>query len=187
MQAETITLTLTGLRPLLMRSGRLADPLDPIAIDLSKVTSKRPKTPADHAEIARLEFLGSLWLAGGEPCIPAEAIESAFLAAARTRRRGRQAQAGFMVESPAPLLYAGPRGPSALWDDVSFRFRHAVNVNDSRTMRTRPIFRDWRAEITAGFLPSIIDEREVRDLFEIAGFSVGLGDWRPKFGRFAVS
>jgi hypothetical protein len=187
MNAETLTLELIGTRPLLMRSGRLADPLDPIATELSKVTAKRPKTQADHGEIGRLEFLGGLWLDGGRPCVPAEVIEAAFLAAARTRRRGRQAQAGFLVERPSALIYDGPSSPDELWAQQRFRFRHGVRVNDSRTIRTRPIFDQWRARVEVTFLPSVLDPREVRDLFAVAGFGIGIGDWRPKFGRFSVS
>lgn len=55
MNVETIRIRLTGDRPLLMHSGRLADPLDEIARNLGKVTGKRMKTAADHEEIARVE------------------------------------------------------------------------------------------------------------------------------------
>jgi hypothetical protein len=55
-----ITLRLVGVGPMLMHSSRLADPLDPQSKALSKVTSKRHKTDADHHRIAELEWFGSL-------------------------------------------------------------------------------------------------------------------------------
>ena len=74
MNATSIKVRLIGDRPLLMHSGRLADPLDDIVGDLAKITGKRVKTSADHEEIARVEWHGGLWLSGSRPCIPAEAV-----------------------------------------------------------------------------------------------------------------
>src|SRR5262249_49765792 len=50
----------SGGSPLVMHNERLADPLDPFARDIAKVSKKRNKTEADHLEIARLEFLGGM-------------------------------------------------------------------------------------------------------------------------------
>lgn len=186
MDARMTTIEIAGVRPLLMHAGRLADPLDAAAIALARVTAKRAKTPADHAEIGRLEWLGGLWLHGGRPCIPGEALEAAFLAAARTRRRGKAASAGLLVEMPARLEHDGPDGLEALWHDERFRLRHAVRVRDARTMRTRPCFPVWKARFEVSFLPSVMDEAEIRETFAVAGAFVGVGDWRPRFGRFTV-
>lgn len=81
-----------------MHSGRLADPLNPIAKAVKKVSSKRMKTDADFAELARLEFLGGLYLHRGEPCIPGEVLEAALIEAARKMRRGQQAKAGVICD-----------------------------------------------------------------------------------------
>ena len=186
MIGEMITIRICGTRPLLMHSGRLADPLDPITQDLARITAKRPKTIADHEEIARREWHGSLWLDGGRPCIPAEALEASFAEAARSRRRQRQARAGFLVTEPALLEYQGPDTVEQLWQDSRFRLRHAVRVNQARMMRTRPRFAIWAAEFNATFLASLLSRTEILELFAIAGFSVGIGDWRPKYGRFEV-
>jgi hypothetical protein len=186
MNAETIHLKFTGDRPLLMHSGRLSDPLDPIVHELSKITGKRMKTRADHEEIARIEWYGGLWLSNGRPCIPPEAIEGAFITAARSRRKGKQACAGLLVEGPALLDYDGPKVPDELWKDESFRLRHGVRVNNARTMRTRPRFANWSAKVTTTFLPTLLNRAEVIEIFHIAGFLVGIGDWRPKYGKFAV-
>jgi hypothetical protein len=85
MSVVNMTLRLDGQRPLLMNSSAKADPLNPIKIELDRLTSKRDKTAADHEQIAKAEWHGGLWLHDGNPCIPSEAIESAFNAAARTR------------------------------------------------------------------------------------------------------
>ena len=54
-----VRLTLTGVEPLLMHSDRLSDPLDPHAMALREVSSKRKKTDDDHREMARLSGAGA--------------------------------------------------------------------------------------------------------------------------------
>jgi hypothetical protein len=169
-----------------MRSGRLADPLDESARELDRLTRKRFKTPADHEEIARVEWSAGLWLECGEPCVPGDAIEACFLAAARTRRLGKLAQAGFVCPGNPRLLYPGPRNIEGLWAEPRFRLRKPVQVAGRRTVRTRPRFPEWSLEFEVQFLPGLLDGDQVLEIFRIAGTRTGLGDWRPKFGRFSA-
>lgn len=54
----------------------------------------------------------------------------------------------------------------------------------------RPGFWPWRIRVPVVFNTSVIGEAQVVNLFNIAGFSVGIGDWRPErsgtFGQFQV-
>lgn len=186
MKAESIHLKITGTKRLIMHCGRLADPLDPITKDLARLTSKRLKTEADHEEISRVEWFGGLWLHNGKPCIPAEALMATFVEAARSRKRGPQAEAGLVVEQHAALHYAGSTDMDELWKDEEFRLRVGVSVHGSRTMRTRPVFADWSTEFTAFFLPTLLNRDEVYETYVIGGFLKGLGDWRPQNGTYAV-
>lgn len=186
MKAEPIQLRITGSKRLIMHCGRLADPLDPITKDLFRLTSKRFKTEADHEEISRVEWFGSLWLHEGEPCIPAEALTATFVEAAKSRKRGPQAKAGLVVEQHARLKFRGPTDVDELWKDARFRLRVGVNVKGSRTMRTRPVFSDWSVDFTAHFLPTLLDRDEVVETYAVAGFLKGLGDWRPQNGTYSV-
>jgi hypothetical protein len=65
--------TMRGVSPLLTHSSRLANPLDAVTKEMKRISKKRAKTDADLEYLARLEFLGGLWLQDGEPCIPGEA------------------------------------------------------------------------------------------------------------------
>jgi hypothetical protein len=186
MVSDFVTLRLIGIRPLLMHAGRLCDPLDPIACELARITGKRLKTASDHREIARIEWYGGLWLADGAPCIPAEAIEAAFIAGAKMQRRGKQAAAGIEVDGPAKLFYDGPQDIDELWKQERFRLRVPVRVGTARTMRTRPRFDSWNVDFKASFLPSLLSPSLIADIFAASGFARGIGDWRPKFGRFRV-
>jgi hypothetical protein len=33
----------------------------------------------------------------------------------------------------------------------------------------------------------MLNEKDVREIFETAGAQIGIGDWRPKFGLFKVA
>jgi hypothetical protein len=186
MRAEKISMRLTGTRPLLMHSSRLADPLDEITKRLAKLTAKRPKTEADHREIARVEWHGGLWLYNGIPCIPAEALQATFRSAAKTERRGQQAAAGILIEAPAPLKYDGPPNPDELWLNKRFSLRVPVKVGRARTNRTRARFPEWSVEFDAWFMPSLLNRADVVSTYSTAGFLFGLGDWRPNYGTFLV-
>lgn len=186
MNYQTLRFRLTSVSPLVVHNGQLADPLNPIAKAMRKVSQKRAKTEADYEELARLEFLGGLYLNDGEPCIPGTLIEATLTEAAKKARRGQQAKAGLLADGMFPLQYEGPRDPEGLWADQNFRLVAGVKVQRNRVMRTRPIFRDWSCEVAVDFLPDQLNPGDVEEMFRTAGAVVGIGDWRPKFGRFTV-
>ena len=169
-----------------MHNGLLADPLNPHARSIAQVAAKRRKTEADHVRLAELEFLGGLYLSNGVPCIPAEMIQAALVKAAAQERRGPKARAGLVVRQDLRLDYDGPNDPHALWQDASFRLRSPVKIGMSKVMRTRPMFRDWSSELVVDFLPSLLNPQDVVSFLVTAGEQVGIGDWRPRFGRFWV-
>lgn len=177
---------LSGAAPLLMHNARLSDPLNPLAKMLRRVTSKRAKTEADHEEMARIEFLGSLYVDKGEPCIPGEVLEACLTEAAKKMRRGNQAKAGIICLGNFPLEYDGPRKPDDLWANEQFRLTVGVKIQRNRVMRTRPIFRDWACEVSVDFRPGDLNQADVEEMVRVAGDVVGIGDWRPKFGRFTA-
>ena len=37
------------------------------------------------------------------------------------------------------------------------------------------------------FLPSLLNAGDVRNFLTAAGEQIGIGDWRPRFGRFIVA
>jgi hypothetical protein len=183
---ETIRVRMVGVAPLLMHSGALADPLDERSINLAAVTSKRMKTRADHEEISRLEWSGGLWLHDKRPCLPASAVKAAVVDAARTRKKGKAATAGLWIDGPTMLSYDGPSDILSLWEDPKFRLRTGVRVRDVTTMRTRGRFPEWSGDVTAKFLTTVLNKSEVIEFFQIAGCLVGIGDWRPEYGRFTA-
>lgn len=188
MSWKPIQLRFRGCRPLVMHSGRLSDPLDDFTKSIQKVSKKRNKTDADHNELARLEFLGSLWLAGEplRPVLPAEVIHACLVEGAKRTRCGPAAKAGLLCEHHAVLEYDGPSDAHELWKQETFRLRARVKVQQSRVVRTRPIFRHWSSDVRLEYEDSLLDAQQVCEFASRAGFEVGIGDWRPRYGRFHV-
>lgn len=187
---KTLKFQIVGVSPLIMHNGRLADPSDSYTRAIKEISGKRKKTDADYEEMARLEYLGGLYMLDSGPCIPSYVFEACLIGkggAARKESKGKEAAAALWVTEDFPLVYDGPRDMHELWKTgAQFRIVAPVRVGQARVMRTRAMFDEWSAEISFGFNPNLLNEDMVRTWPEIAGEQVGLMDWRPKFGRFRV-
>ncbi len=181
-------ITLTGTTPLLMHNARLANPLDPATKALKAVTSKRVKTDEDHEEIARLEHLGSLYLdPDAGPYIPGENVERCLFDAAKITKSGQKIKQGVFVSTNVnPLGYRGPRDADGLWKDENFRSILSVKVTTSRLMRCRPLFREWTVEADGILDTSVLSIQDLRSIAVTGGQRTGLGDYRPRYGRFTA-
>lgn len=181
-----LTLNIAGTAPLLMHNARLADPLDPMARALKKVTSKTRKTDDDHAEMARLEFLGALYCDPDVgPYLPGDNFFRLLVDAARKRKLGKKVTEGVFVTSNInPVGYPGPRTPEALWEDGGFTSRASAKVGMARVNRTRPQFNNWRSSAELYLDTDVLDLEDLKDIVNIGGRLVGIGNWRPRFGRF---
>lgn len=183
---QQLSFTIIGVSPLLLHNGRLSDPLDQIAKQLKRLTSKRDKTDADQEETARVEWFGSLYLKDGAPCIPGEVLEAHLVDCAKKRKKGTQAKAGLYCDGNFPLEYVGPKTPEALWEDPIFRLTCGARVQRNRVPRTRPIFRQWGLTFTVTCNENLLNPADLRDFLRIGGEQVGICDWRPKFGRYIL-
>lgn len=186
---STLKTRWTGIRPLVMHNGMLADVTNPYVVKIKAITSKGSKklTDADHEELARLEWEGGLYWDENGPYISSDAIERCIQQGAMKSRVGKDVQAAvFCTEPSVPLEYNGPRDKKKLFQNPDFVLRRGVVVNRSRVIRVRPMFREWSLTFTLEFDDTIVSAKQIIKAMEDAGALVGLGDWRPKFGRFAV-
>lgn len=184
-----IRLTLDSLTPLLMHNARLSDPLDVITKQLRGVSSKRTKTEDDQAEMARIEFEGGMYfdeIAG--PYVPGVNVHRCLVEGAKLNKLGRHVERGVIVQNDVcALAYDGPRTIEELWEDKNFVSRLSVGVTTSRVMRTRPQFRKWALEVDLLVDTGQLDLNQFTEIAEKAGSYIGIGDYRPRFGRFSVS
>ena len=74
-------------------------------------------------------------------------------------------------------------------DDPTMR-TDPVKVGMSTDLRYRPMFEEWKVQITMDLRTDLITPEDLANLVNHAGFSVGIGDWRPEkggeFGRFEL-
>lgn len=175
---------LTGVVPLMMHCGQLADPLNRWTKAIKAISGKRMKTEADHEEMARLEWFGSLYLQDGVPCIPGVGMQATLVNAAKTQKKGPRAKAGLVCETNFLLVYDGSSDPTKLWEDERFRDRTAMSVERSKVMRTRPIFFPWAVEITVAYNDEMLNASDIDAFVEIGGHTVGLLESRPRYGRY---
>lgn len=177
-----------GGSPLVMHNERLADPLDEIVRAIAAISKKRNKTEADHLEIARLEFEGGLYTNGNGPCLPAWNILRCLQDGAKRHKRGLDVLRGvYPATEHADVAYEGPRETDALWKDGSFALRKTVGIQRARTMRTRPIFREWQCELPVEVDPVVWDLDTLANCWKDAGVYAGLGEMRPVYGRFVAT
>jgi hypothetical protein len=184
---KALKVKLVGITALLLHNGQLSDPLNEYARALKKVSGKRKKTDEDIEEMARIEFLGGLYLdKNGEPCLPGEVLEAVIRDGAKRIKAGKDVQAAVICDGNFALVYKGPRKPDEMWKDKRFVSRARVKVGQAAVMRTRPLFAEgWSANVVVQYDEDLIDRDTVVEAIKHAQ-SKGICDWRPKFGRFAA-
>ena len=187
-----IQVQMRGWSPLLCHNGQTADPQNAYAKAMKVISGKRKKTDADFDEMSRLEWLASLYRSEDDLLIPDHVIESLMIAGAKKQKRGGDARCGLYFTQHATLDFQGK--PDVINDDTlaemfesgDFTHKVRVKVNMAKVMRTRPIFRHWVCVVRFQYDPDVLNRRDVEEIASDAGRFVGMGDWRPKHGRFEV-
>ena len=188
---QSVTLKLTG-SSLICHNGQTADPRNRFSKALKAISGKRKKVDSDLEELARLEFLAGLYLEGGDIVLPSHVLESSLIAGAKKSKRGTQAKTAIFIENASSLDFDGK--PEVINEEVLTELFEAgehslsvgVKVGMAKVIRTRPHLRNWSTVVNIDFEDEFVNRAEVIDFATDAGRQVGLCDWRPKHGRFAV-
>lgn len=62
-----------------------------------------------------------------------------------------------------------------------------VKIQKASVIRERPLLKNWGLEFTIIATDDQLNEKSLRDILTFAGTGIGIGDWRPRFGRFEVT
>lgn len=128
----------------------------------------------------------------GSICLPGRYIQRAIVEAARfhqdprsTRKMAKDLVQAAVMATPllSPVLVNGK--PTDDWDYLD---RQRVVIQRSAITRVRPAFTkgyQCRFELTS-LLPEYVGPDFLRRLVDDAGKFVGLGDFRPTYGRYSV-
>lgn len=188
---ETVEIPLIGTSPLIVHAWSEK------ALRAMADKQQKKATKAREAKVPFDDFAGSLyWLSErpekvteddierGRFGLPAIAFKSAAVTActstgAITKVMARQAfhVVGEMVEIVGP--------PPAMREDVA---RVGMGTAD---LRYRGQFDPWGVKVRVEINTAVISAEQVVNLFALAGFAVGVAEWRPErdggYGRFRVA
>lgn len=116
---------------------------------------------------------------------PASHIEGAIVRAAgnfqitgRSKKTYRELVKGAVFVSPDAI----PLGKK----EPDFIHKARVIVNRAAVERLRPGFRVWELSFTIQVLDEQLGKDVLREILQHAGQYYGIGDFRPRFGRFRV-
>jgi len=190
MNQSILTIQINSTRPLLMQAETLANPLHPRTKAHKAVAGKRKKTEEDYLWLLRDEWeLNMYYDPELGPYIPSLNIEAAIAEAAKATKQGKLVkQAVTVLTDKVPLIYDGPRDLATMYGNGGSKFVEVrgVVVAGRKVMRARPIFLQWAAEFEVAFMPDLIDASDLVQIIQHAGRVIGIGTYRPRFGRFDV-
>lgn len=188
---ETVEIPLIGTSPLIVHAWSEK------ALRAMADKQQKKATKGREAKNPRHDFIGSLYpmspldadasdeeIASSRFGFPAIAFKAAAVTActstgAITKVAARQAfhVVGEMVEIIGP--------PPAMREDVT---RVGMGVAD---LRYRGQFDPWGVRLRVEINTAVMSAEQVVNLFSLAGFAVGVGEWRPErdgeYGRFRVA
>lgn len=182
------TFNLQGTAPLCVHNGRLANPMCEYSKAIKVISGKRKRTDEDHEEIAKLEWLGSLYLnRDGKYILPGVGIEAALKDSAKLSKLGKVFGMGLMCpEDPLIQFKDMALPPEKLWLDINYRSQKLMRVQTSRVVRTVPQFPVWEIKVEIAYMPELINEATLCEVVETCGRLKGMFEYRPHYGRFQV-
>lgn len=124
----------------------------------------------------------------GELCIPGEYLRMAIIGAAKFRQDPRSPRKSAMdlfkagVVAIEPLCSLGVK-------DWSYVDRRRVMVQRNGITRARPAMEvGWKVNfLIQVLLPEYINQEILNEVVQSAGRLIGIGDFRPTYGRFQVT
>lgn len=94
----------------------------------------------------------------------------------------------FIDDKNQPIVFKGFDDPRFMIVMVGGRTRKGSS-SIKQEAKPRPVLSlPWRLTFNISLWKNpLIDENKIRNWFEAGGFQIGLGSWRPRYGRFLVS
>lgn len=177
---KTYNITIEGISPMLMNR--------PSQLDIgekSKDSKRETMTPVELAEAKLYKD------AEGKVYLPATWFQGAIVEAGKQKK--------MMGKGSSKATYSKVAGSSVEIDPFEIVLKAdwkvfsilAVNpTTHGRNVLHRPQFSKWKVDFECTFDETQIEVPVMKELFDIAGRQVGVGDWRPakkgRFGKFQV-
>lgn len=175
---EIVEIKVEGIKPVLMNN--------PAGMQAPSDKLGKKTIPTAEVEAERAVYRN----ATGQLFLPSEAFRSCLVGAAKGRRMGKTAATSVIKGS----VFPADEQTLLTWDGEAVKeyeidTRRAV-VQRNGVTRSRAKVPQWQATVRFEVDTDFISEKQVRELLEIGGRTVGVGDYRPEksgpFGRFRV-
>lgn len=180
---EKVNVKVQGISPLLQHRYRFADEVEEAA--------KKRSGKKDYS----LEWKAALYWSDDQGVIqPAVHIESAMIKAAtnfiisgRGKKTYKDLFKSAVFVTPDFIPHGLKGTPEKLVEQGKILIdRRLVRVNNSGVERLRPLIKDWSLAFAVEIHDEQIAKDTVKQVLEFAGRYIGIGDYRPKFGRFTI-
>jgi hypothetical protein len=173
---ETVTIEVTGTSPLICH--RWSEESKKAMLDKQTKAATQPRA----AKNPKKQFQDSLYPLGNGYGFPSVAFKAAAVRAGTYSQMKMTFLRGAFHVSGELVRIDGE--PSMREDMVRLPSRVA-------DIRYRGQFTDWSAKVPVQLNTSAVSIEQLANLFVIAGFAVGVGEWRPEkngqYGRFEVA
>ncbi len=123
----------------------------------------------------------------GELCIPGEYLRMSIIGAAKFKQDPRSPRKSAMDLYKAAVVCLTPLASlgKEKWD---YEDRRRVVIQRAGINRTRPAMKTgWQATFDLMInIPEYVSPTDLNESIQLAGRLIGLGDFRPTYGRFVV-
>lgn len=152
---------------------------------------KAVKPPKDKGTIIHDNLEAYLWRNDkGEICMPGEYLRMSMAYAAKFKQDPRSPRKSAFDLFKAGIISLTDLAPiNDGVQDYEFQDRRRALIQRQGITRVRPGFHSgWRATIILSvIIPEYVDFAMFSDVLNMAGRLVGVGDFRPTYGRFTVT
>lgn len=200
---KTLKVTWTGIRPLIMSNPQTVDVANPYSVESRRLGAelKAARKKADEDRLMklandqkRLDFQASAYFDATEKrfYIPDSLIIACIKGGAQTLKKGKDIDRAVMTQEENIYVEKIPAVKSleSAQDNEAFVLETPAKIPP----RTGALFikrrcvmpTGWQLTFHLDFDDNIILEKTLISAMENAGLLVGIGGWRPKFGRFTV-
>lgn len=176
---QRMVVSIVGVTPLL--TNRFSEDSIAKIKDIQEHAPKMAKAPRDpEAEFKAAAHVISPGLYG----FPAVGLKKALVAAGGRFADEKMTHLRGVINIVGDLIPITAPAPTMRTDTIRLQ-------GSKSSLAYRPQFMPWAMDVVIMFNAGIIGQAQILNLFQIAGFSVGIGAWRPEcngtFGQFALA
>lgn len=200
---KTINVTLRGIRPLIMSNPQTVDVENAFSGEQRRLNrllkDARKKGDEDRLLDLAVQQKKTDFMAGAyfddkakKFFIPDAVIMACIKEAAKASKKGKDIDRAVLMEETHAYVENVPTVKSLedAYTKADFKLQTPCKIppkTGSLFMKLRCVMpTGWKTKFALSFDEEVIAEKTIHEVLARAGGFVGIGSWRPKFGRFVV-